>query len=314
MPTPLLIDCDPGTDDAIALAAAAASPELNIEAVTTVAGNQTLRKTTQNARAILEWCDAADVPVHPGLHEPLVRNLETADEVHGRSGLADLSLPEPPAPSVEEHAVDVLWERARATGGCRLLAVGPLTNVAVALRRHPELPEALEEIVLMGGSITGGNVTPVAEFNIYTDPEAAQIVFNAPVSVTMVGLDVTRAARLDADATERIRAIGGAVPTGVAELLDHLLTVHEQRYGWASAPVHDALAALSLIDPALLETMPMHVAVERSGEYSLGQTVCDQLGTTERAPNVDVATAVDAERFETLLIDLLSGYRSVEQG
>lgn len=308
MAAPVLIDCDPGTDDAIALAMAAVAPELSLQAVTTVAGNQTIEKTTTNALGLLARCDRPAVPVSRGFDRPIVREPVTAPEVHGESGLASVDLEATDGAITDRHAIDAIHDAAVSTEGLTILAIGPLTNVAMALRRYPALTELVDEIVVMGGSIAGGNVTPAAEFNVYADPEAAQIVFDAPLAVTMVGLDVTRSARLDAAVNQRIRAIGSAVTDVVADLIDHLVDVHQQRYDWTAAPVHDALAAAALIDRDILTTERMRVDVERHGEHTTGSTVCDPLGTSNRSANVDVATAVDADSFEALLVDRLGRY------
>lgn len=308
MAAPVLIDCDPGTDDAIALAMAAGTDALEIGAITTVGGNQTLDKTTRNALDVLSLCGRADLPVTAGMDGPIARDLAIADEVHGESGLANVDLPAADAEATGRHAVDELYDRATAEGALTVLALGPLSNVAIALRRYPDLVSSLGEIVVMGGSVAGGNVTPAAEFNVYTDPEAARIVFDADVPVTMVGLDVTRAARLGPDSIDRIRDLGSEVATVVADLLAHLRVLHDDRYGWSTAPVHDALATAYLADRSVLTTERMHVTVERSGDHTTGATVCDRLDASGQPPNVAVATDVDADRFESLLLDALATY------
>jgi pyrimidine-specific ribonucleoside hydrolase len=309
MPTPVVLDCDPGHDDAIALALAAAAPAIELRAVTTVAGNQTLEKTTYNALRVLTVLDRSEVPVAPGLAEPLLREPIAAGEVHGETGLDGADLPEPAAEASDEHAVDAIARIAReATEPVTLVAVGPLSNVAVAIRRYPDLVDALERIVVMGGSLGTGNVTPAAEFNVHVDPEAAAIVFDAAVPVTMVGLNVTQAARLPADRFDELRAIGNDVATMVADLLDFYHEFHRERYGWESVPLHDALAVAHVARPGTLETEPMAVDVETTGEHTLGATVCDRWGVTDRTPNADVALDVDTDAFLDRLVDGIASY------
>jgi pyrimidine-specific ribonucleoside hydrolase len=309
MPTPVVLDCDPGHDDAIALVLAAADPAIDLRAVTTVAGNQTLEKTTHNALRVLTVAGCADVPVAAGLAEPLLREPIAAGEVHGETGLDGAELPDPAAEPREEHAVDTIARVAReATDPITLVAVGPLSNVAVAIRRYPDLVDDLERIVVMGGSLAGGNVTPAAEFNVHADPEAAAIVFDAAVPVTMVGLNVTQAARLPADRFEELRALDSDVATMVADLLAFYLDFHRERYGWESVPLHDALALAHVAAPTLLETESMAVDVETTGEHTLGATVCDRWDVTERESNANVAVDVDTDPFLEWLTDGIATY------
>jgi pyrimidine-specific ribonucleoside hydrolase len=309
MPTSVVLDCDPGHDDAIALVLAAADPAIDLRAVTTVAGNQTLEKTTRNALRVLTVADCTDVPVAAGLAEPLLREPIAAGEVHGETGLDGAELPEAAAEPSEEHAVDALARVAReTTEPITLVAVGPLSNVAVAIRRYPNLVEDLERIVVMGGSLGGGNVTPAAEFNVHADPEAAAIVFDAAVPVTMVGLNVTQTARLPAERFDELRALDSDVATMVADLLAFYLDFHRDRYGWESVPLHDALALAHVSDHGLLKTESMAVDVETGGKHTLGATVCDRWGVTGREPNADVAVDVDTDAFLEWLTDGIAAY------
>src|SRR3954470_20151661 len=236
MSTPILLDCDPGHDDAIALLLALGSDELELRGVTTVAGNQTLEKTTINAIRVLELAGRGEIPVAAGAHRPLVREARVAADVHGETGLDGPDLPPPRARPEAEHAVDFLAGRI---AGATLIATGPLTNVALLLARHPEARP--ERIVLMGGAIAEGNVTPAAEFNIWADPEAAHRVFSSGLDVTMVGLDVTRQALVTAEHAERLRGAGRIGHT-VAELLDFYGRFHARVYGFNGSPIHDAVA------------------------------------------------------------------------
>lgn len=305
-PAPILIDCDPGHDDAIALLLALASPEVELLGVTTVHGNQTLEKTTANAIRVLELVGRGDVPVAAGADRPLARELFVAAYVHGESGLDGPALPPPRAAPLAEHAVDFLAERVLSSPEpVTLVPTGPLTNVALLLARHSEAASRLERIVLMGGSIAEGNVTPAAEFNIWADPEAAHRVFSSALDVTMVGLDVTHKALLTPEHGERLRASGRA-GTMVAELLDFLSRFHRDTYGFVGSPVHDAVAVAHVVRPGLVETVERHVAVECASELCRGRTVVDLWRRTGNEPNAKVAVGIDAEGFVELLLGRLS--------
>jgi inosine-uridine nucleoside N-ribohydrolase len=300
MPTPILIDCDPGHDDAIALLLALASPELELVGVTTVSGNQTVEKTTANALKVLEFVGRGDLPVARGADRPLVRERFVAAYVHGESGLDGPALPEPERGPVEEHAVDFLAERA---AGATLVAVGPLTNVGLLLARHPGARP--ERIVLMGGAIAEGNVTPAAEFNIWADPEAAARVFESGLDVTMVGLDVTHRALLLPEHAERLRA-AGRTGTMVAELLDFYGEFHRATYDWPGSPIHDAVAVAHVLERGLVETAHRHVAVETGSELCRGRTVVDLWRRTGNEPNAHVAVEIDVDGFIELLLERLA--------
>jgi inosine-uridine nucleoside N-ribohydrolase len=298
-PAPILIDCDPGHDDAIALLLALASPELELLGVTTVAGNQTLEKTTANAIRVLDFVGRDDIPVAAGADRPLAREPFVAAYVHGDTGLDGPDLPPPQRQPLAEHAVDFL--AARVTGTA-LLAVGPLTNVALLLSRHPDARP--ERIVLMGGSIGLGNVTPAAEFNIWADPEAAAQVFASGIELTMIGLDVTHQALLMTEDAERLRAAGR---TGrmVAELYDFFHGFHRDTYGFGGSPIHDALAVASAFRPQLVQTAHRHVAIECESELTRGRTVVDLWRRTRAEPNAHVGVDVDGRTFVELLLERL---------
>ncbi len=305
MITPILIDCDPGHDDAIAILLALASPELELLGVTTVSGNQTLEKTTANTLRVLELAGRADVAVAAGAGRPLLRERFVADYVHGKTGLDGPALPPPRGAAVPEHAVDFLAARiAEADERVTLIPVGPLTNVALLLARYPEIGDGIERIVLMGGAIAEGNVTPAAEFNIWADPEAAARVFASGIDVTMIGLDVTHAARMTREHAERLRA-AGAVGTFVAELFDFFSLFHLRQYGIDSSPIHDAVAVAHVLDPTLVATERRNVEVETQSELCRGRTVVDLWRRTEREPNAHVGVGIDAERFFDLLLPRL---------
>ncbi len=303
---PVLLDCDPGHDDAIALLLALASPEVELLGVTTVAGNQTLAKTTANAFRVLEFVGRGDVPVAAGADRPLVREPFVAAYVHGESGLDGPDLPPPRGAPVATHAVDFLAERVLASSEpVTLVATGPLTNVALFLARHPEPAARPARIVLMGGSIAEGNVTPAAEFNVWADPEAAARVFASGLDVTMIGLDVTHKALLGREHAERLRAAGR---TGrmAAELLDFYQRFHAETYGFDGSPIHDAVALAHAFRPDLVETLPRHVAVECGSELCRGRTIVDLWRRTGNAPNAAVGVGIDPEAFLELLVERLA--------
>jgi pyrimidine-specific ribonucleoside hydrolase len=305
--TRVILDCDPGHDDAIALLLALASPELELLGVTTVSGNQTLEKTTANAIRVLDHLGRHDVPVAAGAPRPLVRERRVAAEVHGETGLDGPDLPPPAREPEPEHAIDwIATTLAAPPSPVTLVAIGPLTNVALLLARHPELESKLERIVLMGGAIAEGNVTPAAEFNIWTDPEAAQRVFSSGLEVTMVGLDVTHRALLRQADVDRLAAAGSAGRL-VADLYGFYARFHRQRYGWDGAPVHDALALAHVIDGTLLETKHCGVIIDTGPELSRGRTHVDLWGRAGWEPNCHVAVKVDAGRFLQLLVGRIAG-------
>jgi inosine-uridine nucleoside N-ribohydrolase len=304
MPTPVIIDCDPGHDDAMALLLALASPELELAAVTTVAGNQTLEKVTANAIRVLDVAAAHSVPVAAGADRPLVHPARVASEVHGETGLDGPDLPPPSREPEPLHAVELMARLLRERPHT-LVPVGPLTNVALLLALHPELAGRIERIVLMGGAIGLGNVTPSAEFNIWCDPEAAHRVFTSGLAVTMVGLDVTHTAMLSAARADALRDTGhaGAV---VADLHAFYRRFHAQVYGHDDTPVHDAVAVAHVIRPELLTTDRLPVEIDVTQGPARGRTVVDRLRRTGAAANADVAVDVDARGFVDLLCDRIA--------
>jgi len=295
--TPILLDCDPGHDDAIALLLALASPELELLGVTTVAGNQTVEKTTANAIRVLELV-GSDVPVAAGAGRPLVREPYVAAYVHGETGLDGPDLPPARREPVDQHAVDFLAERI---DGATLVATGPLTNVALLLAREEASPE---RVVLMGGAIAEGNVTPAAEFNIWADPEAAARVFSSGLDVTMVGLDVTHQALLTDEHAAGLRE-NGRVGSVVADLLEFYGTFHKQVYDFEGSPIHDAVAVAQAIQPDLLELRELNVEIDRESELCRGRTVVDVWNRTGREANARVAVGIDAPGFIELLLERL---------
>jgi inosine-uridine nucleoside N-ribohydrolase len=301
MPTPIILDCDPGHDDAIALLLALGSTELELLGVTTTYGNQTLAKTTANALRVLELAGRGDVPVASGASAPLERELVVAAHVHGESGLDGPTLPPPSLGPVSDDAVE--WMAGAVAGAASpvtLVPTGPLTNVARYLGRHGT--DGIERIVLMGGAVAEGNMTPAAEFNIWADPEAAQAVFDAPLDVTMIGLDVTHLAVTGPDVQRRLRD-AGSIGVFVAELVDFFTVYHRQTYGWDGAPIHDAVAVAHVLRPGLVETKLRNVEVERESELCRGRTVVDLWLRTDRQANAHVGVDLDAKAFLDLLVE-----------
>ncbi len=305
--TRIILDCDPGHDDAIALLLALASPEVELLGVTTVAGNQTVEKTTANALSVLDHVGRNDVAVARGATRPLVREQRVAAEIHGETGLDGSGLSPSRRAPAPEHAIDWTAEMlASEANPVTLVATGPLTNVALLLARHPEVERQLEQIVLMGGAIGEGNITPAAEFNIWADPEAAHRVFSSAVKLTMVGLDVTHRALLTSEHVEPLATASNAGRL-VANLHTFSAEVHRRRYGWNGSPVHDALAMAHVIDGTLLQTEHRGVLIDIGPEPSRGRTYVDRWGRSGWTPNCHVAIDVDAERFLALLVERIAG-------
>ena len=302
MPAPILLDCDPGHDDAIALLLALASPELELIGVSTVAGNQTLEKTTANAIRVLDFVGRDDVPVAAGASGPLVREPRVAAHVHGESGLDGPDLPPPQREPLPQHAVDFLAEQIRARAGAvTLVPTGPLTNVALLLALHPDARP--ERIVLMGGAIGEGNVTPAAEFNIWADPEAAARVFESGIDLTMVGLDVTHRALFTPDHEARLEGRAGEL---VRALLQFYGEFHRRQYGWNGSPIHDAVAVAQVARPDLLDTLDRGVRIETGSELGRGRTYVDRLQRMGWEPNARVAVGIRADEFLDLLVERLN--------
>ena len=304
---PVILDGDPGHDDAIAWVLARASRELDILAVTSCCGNQTIEKTTYNALRVCTLI-GLDVPVGKGCPHPLLNDVMNAPSVHGESGLDGPALPEPAFAPSELPAPELMAKVLReAKEPVTIVATGPQTNVAALLLAHPELKGKIARISLMGGGIATGNWTPAAEFNILVDPEAAKIVFTSGVPITMAGLDVTEKALILPEDFERVRALGNPVSDIVAQWLEFFYKFHRS-IGYAGAPMHDPCAVMALIHPEIFTIRPMYVQVETGGEYCRGTTVGDLLGFSGHAPNADVLMDVDRSRFADLLVEAIGFY------
>jgi pyrimidine-specific ribonucleoside hydrolase len=310
--TQVVIDCDPGHDDALAIALALARPELEVLGITTVGGNAPLAATTRNALRVLALLGRPDVPVAAGAVQPLVRPLETAPQVHGVSGLDGADLPEPASAPRPEGALEFLRATlAAAPAPVTLIPTGPLTNIGLLLRTYPSVADKIARISLMGGAMRAGNWTPAAEFNIWVDPEAARIVFRSGLPITMAGLEVTHKALFGWPEIARLDALGTRVGTVFADLLRFFVKFHIERYGTADTPIHDAVAVAAVATPGLVGTRRYHVDVETTGELTRGRTVVDDRGQTLTGlePNVDVALDIDRAAFADLLIDAVATYR-----
>ena len=304
-PTRIILDCDPGHDDAIAILLALASPEVELVGVTTVSGNQTLDKTTANALRVLELAGRSDIPVFAGADAPLLRARDVAAHVHGESGLDGPDLPVASGSAQPGHAVDYLVEQFRRAPETTLVATGPLTNIGLAFALHPDARP--KRIVLMGGAVGEGNRTPAAEFNIWADPEAAQRVFAEGLDTTMVGLDVTHRALITDAHTERMRD-AGRVGRVVAELMDFYSRFHRARYpDLDGSPMHDPVCVAHLIDPSLLEIRDAFIEVDCTTGPSWGRTNVDWRDREHfGAPNAKVALDVDGARFGELVVERIS--------
>ena len=304
---PIIIDCDPGQDDALALLLALASPELKVLGITTVAGNVPLALTQKNALKVCELARRPDMLVHAGCPRPLIRTLETAEYVHGSSGLDGADLPEPQMLLQTKHGVDFLIDTLMVcTGGITLATLGPLTNVAIAMIKEPRILNQIAEIVLMGGAIAQGNVTPSAEFNIYVDPHAAHVVFTSGVKLTMLGLDVTHQAIATPERLEAIRAINTPVCRVAASWLDYYGAYDIERHGFLGGPLHDPCVIAYLLQPSLFKSRHLYVEIETTSELTIGRTVVDLWKSNRHEPNVNVVHAIDAGGFYKLLTERLA--------
>jgi purine nucleosidase len=311
-PRPIIIDCDPGVDDAIAiLLALASSEELDLLGITCVAGNVPLAQTQANARRICELAGRTDIRVFAGCERPILRPPYADKSSHGDSGLGAAQLPEPTMPLQTEHAVDFIIESCLDADdeGITLCPIGPLTNIALAIVKDTRIISKIREIVLMGGAaLSPGNVTPVAEFNVFVDPHAAQIVFASGAKITMFGLDATYQALVTPERTASIEALSTAVSSNVVAMLDFYGRYNVEKFGGPGGPLHDPCVIAYLINMNLFSGKAVAVTVEVASEMTMGQTVTDWWGVTDAEPNCTVINHVDAEGLFTLLTARLSRY------
>lgn len=310
MPRKIIIDTDPGQDDAVAILLALASPdEIEVLGITAVAGNVPLSLTAKNARIVCELAGRTDIPVYAGCDRPLIRSLVTAEHVHGKTGLDGPDLPDPQMPLADGHAVDFIIQtlRAQAPGTVTLCPLGPLTNIAMAFRKAPDIVDRVQEIVLMGGAyFEVGNITPTAEFNIHVDPEAADIVFRSGRPIVVMPLDVTHKALVTKPRNDAFRALGNRVGIAAAEMTDFFERFDKEKYGSAGAPLHDPCVTAYLIRPELFSGRHVNVEVETLSELTMGMTVADWWGVTNRAPNALFIGDLDADGFFALLTERLA--------
>lgn len=304
----IIIDTDPGQDDAVAILLALASPEIEVLGLTCVAGNVPLALTTRNARVVCELAGRPDLPVLAGCDRPMRRALVTAEHVHGKTGLDGADLPEPTMPLHPGHAVDFLIDtlRAEPAGTVTLVPIGPLTNIAIALERAPDIAARIRRIVLMGGAcFEVGNITPAAEFNIFVDPEAAALVFGAGIPLVVVPLDVTHKALTTPPRIAAFRALGTRVGDAVAGWTDFFERFDMAKYGSDGAPLHDPCTIAWLLRPELFSGREINVEIETEGRFTAGMTVTDWWRVSGRAPNALFLGDVDADGFYALLTERL---------
>jgi len=304
---PVLIDCDPGIDDALAIFMALASEELNVEAITSVAGNVPVELTALNALQLVELA-GCEVEVALGAANPLYTGKKTAESVHGKNGIGDIELPSPKGSLSRRSALDIIYDKARHhKGKLEIIATGPLTNIALALKVHPDLKDRIRHIWIMGGSAYSGNRTPAAEFNIFADAHAASIVFASGVPLTMCGLDVTNRALIYKEDIERLSRFNSDVARKSAEMLAWYLRFYNS-FGFKGVAMHDPFTVAAAIDTTLIETKHLYVDVETEGEFTLGQTVVDLLKVSGKSPNAHVALELDNRRFVELFERLMGSY------
>jgi inosine-uridine nucleoside N-ribohydrolase len=315
----VIIDCDPGHDDVMAILLAGRT--LDVRGLTTVFGNVDLEQTTRNARQTLEFAQLTSIPVIKGMAHPLVRDIRHGAHVHGESGLDGPTLAPPTLPLGDGLATEFIVQQSHNVNDLSLLPIGPLTNIATALRLDPTLPSRIKEMSIMGGSLTSGNATPTAEFNIWCDPEAAHVVFTSGVPIKMLGLNVTRQVMATPERRAQIRSMNSVTGGHVADMLDFYGERYRVVSGLPGGAMHDPLAVAALVDPEIVHFEPMHVAIELRGTHTYGMTVCDHRHLPAHDPaagrltpprddnaNAEVAVGVNADRFWELFLDVLATY------
>lgn len=305
----IILDCDPGHDDAVAIIMAAKHPMIDLLGITIVAGNQTLEKTTRNGLNVVQKL-GLDVPVYAGCGIPMVRDRQIiADDIHGETGLDGPVFDPLTREAEKEHAVDfIIRTLMESDGDVTLVPTGPLTNIAMAMRREPRIVDKIQEIVLMGGAYQLGNVTPAGEFNIVADAEAAYVVFNSGRPVVMMGLDLTRQALCYPEIVERMRSIGNPASELFADLMTFFGKTQKAVFGWEGGPLHDPTCIVYLINPDCIEVKDMYTEVEIRSERCYGRTLCDYFGITGKEPNSKVAVKLDKEGFWNTVEECLKLY------
>ena len=295
--TKIILDCDPGHDDAVAITLAANSDKIDLLGITVVAGNQTLEKTQINARNVCQWL-GVDVPVYAGCGQPMVREKMIAGDIHGETGLDGPVFPPLTKELEKEHAVDFIVKTLmESDGDITMVTTGPMTNLAMAMRMEPAIIPKIKQIVLMGGAYTNGNVTPAAEFNIIADADAAYVCFTSGRPITMMGLDVTRKVLCYPEIVDRMEKIGNTASKLFADLMRFFCKTQKEVFGWEGGPLHDPVTIAWLIDPSVVTLKPMHVDIDIRSVQSYGRTNCDFFGYGGQEPTANVAIDIDAAKF-----------------
>lgn len=304
----VILDIDPGHDDAVAILLAGRNPRIDLKAITVVAGNQTLEKTVKNALNVCSYV-GLNVPIAAGMDRPMVREQIIAGDIHGESGLDGPKFGDNLVKLDNRHAVELIIEYLMdSDGDINLVPTGPLTNIAMAMRLEPRIVPKIKRIVLMGGSYQLGNTTPAAEFNIYADPEAAHVVFTSGRPIVMMGLDLTRQALATRDVIDRMKTIDNRASRLFVELMEYFAKSQHDVFGWEAPPVHDPTTIAYLIDPLVIETQPMYTEIELKSEKCYGRTICDYFGVLGKEPNTDVAVKLDFKKFWDIVYDTLKLY------
>ena len=304
----IILDCDPGHDDAVAIMLAAINPKIELLGITVVAGNQKLEKTVNNALKVCNHLNL-DVPVFSGMSRPMIREQLIADDIHGETGLDGPKFEELKIKAEDKHAVNFIIDTLmNSDEKITLVPTGPLTNIGMAIRFEPRIIEKINRIVLMGGSYQLGNMTPAAEFNILADPDAAHIVFSSGVKIVMMGLDLTRQASATKEVVEKIKSLNNKASKLFVDLMEFFAASQKNVYGWSAPPVHDPTTIAYIIDPECIEVKPMFCEIELWSERSYGRTLCDYFGILKKEPNVDVAVKLDFDRFWNLIYENLKLY------
>lgn len=304
----IILDCDPGHDDAVAIMLAGKNPKIDLLGITVVAGNQTLENTQRNALNVVQ-CLGLDVPVYAGCGQPMIREKMTAGDIHGETGL-DGPVFEPLKRTLEpEHAVNfIVRTLMESKDPITVVTTGPMTNLGMAIRMEPKIVDKIERIVLMGGAYTNGNVTPAAEFNIIADADAAYVCFTSGRPITMIGLDVTRKALCYPQVVERMNKIGNKASKLFVDLMGHFCKAQKEVFGWEGGPLHDPITVAYLIDPSVVTTKPMHAEIDIRSTQSYGRTNCDYFGYMKKEPTADVGIDIDVEKFWNMIEENLRMY------
>ena len=306
----IILDCDPGHDDAVAIMLAAINPKIDLLGITVVAGNQKLEKTVNNALKVCNHLNL-NVPVYSGMSRPMIREQLIADDIHGETGLDGPKFEELKIKAENKHAVNFIIDTLmNSDEKITLVPTGPLTNIGMAIRFEPKIIEKINRIVLMGGSYQLGNMTPAAEFNILADPDAAHIVFSSGVKLVMMGLDLTRQASATKEVVEKIKSLNNKASKLFVDLMEFFAASQKNVFGWTAPPVHDPTTIAYIIDPECIEVKPMFCEIELWSERSYGRTLCDYFGILKKKPNVDVAVKLDFDRFWNLVYENLKLYNN----